>query len=183
MRARANGQSCGRIALYQRRRRYDHAIHGRGLQGVQVRYQVLGPVQAWRDDGSLLDLGLSQRRVIFAVLLLRANRSLSREQLIDAVWGGDGPKYATNLLQKHISEEEVAAARSARASGELRAAAETLHRALQRWHGMAFGGLASPLLDAQRTIRQRQDRCRAPHPNLRQARRALRHRTIPPVSR
>lgn len=67
-----------------------------------MRYEVLGPVRAWR-DGAVLNLGPSQRRVILAVLLLHANRPMSREQLIDAVWGEAVPKYAANLLQKNIS--------------------------------------------------------------------------------
>lgn len=79
----------------------DSALESWGGSG-QVRYEVLGPVRAWR-AGTLLDLGPSQRRVILSVLLLHANRPISRDQLIDAVWGEELPKYATNLAQKHIS--------------------------------------------------------------------------------
>ncbi len=47
-----------------------------------MRYEVLGPVRASRDDGTLLNLGSCQRRAVFAVLLLHANQPLSREQFI-----------------------------------------------------------------------------------------------------
>jgi DNA-binding SARP family transcriptional activator/Tfp pilus assembly protein PilF len=67
-----------------------------------VRFEVLGPLRAWRGD-SALSLGPVQRRVVLAVLLLHANRPLGREQIIDAVWGPAAPAYAVNLLQKHVS--------------------------------------------------------------------------------
>ncbi|MEU4215446.1 BTAD domain-containing putative transcriptional regulator [Actinoplanes sp. NPDC026623] len=44
-----------------------------------------------------------QQRVVLGVLALHADRPMSREQLIDAVWGETAPAYALNLLQKHIS--------------------------------------------------------------------------------
>ena len=37
------------------------------------------------------------------LLLLHANRPISRQQLIEAIWGWDAPTYAVNLLQKHVS--------------------------------------------------------------------------------
>jgi DNA-binding SARP family transcriptional activator len=56
----------------------------------------------WRGE-TKLSLGAAQQRVVLAVLLLNANRPLSRDQLIDAVWGSEAPTYAVNLLQKHVS--------------------------------------------------------------------------------
>jgi DNA-binding SARP family transcriptional activator len=154
-----------------------------------MRYEVLGPVSAWC-EGTQLNLGPSQRRVILSVLLLHANRPLGREQFIGAVWGEGAPTYAANLLQKHISalrralepdrpgrapsevltwtdsgyllpvpvgdldlqdyESRVARARAALGGGDVQKAAKDLHQALDLWRGEAFGGLSSPLLDAQR---------------------------------
>src|SRR5215211_2598112 len=67
-----------------------------------VRFEVLGPLQAWHGDARL-DLGPVQQRVVLAVLALHANRPVGREQLIDAIWGPAAPTYAVNLLQKHVS--------------------------------------------------------------------------------
>ena len=154
-----------------------------------MRLEVLGRLQAWRDD-TLLSLGPVQQRVVLAVLAVHANRPVGREQLIDAVWGAAAPAYAVNLLQKHVSglrrvlepvrsarapsqlltwtdsgyllslppgsvdlevfDQEVAAARAARAVGDLPAAARALHAALRLWRGPAFDGLFSPFLDAER---------------------------------
>ncbi|MEV0619071.1 BTAD domain-containing putative transcriptional regulator [Nonomuraea sp. NPDC050404] len=74
-----------------------------GDQGPQtVRFTVLGALRAWLGDDELV-LGSLQQRTLLAVLLLRANRPMSREQLIDAVWGPSPPAYAVNLVQKHVS--------------------------------------------------------------------------------
>ncbi|MGR6918068.1 AfsR/SARP family transcriptional regulator [[Actinomadura] parvosata] len=70
--------------------------------GEDVRFEVLGPLRAWRAR-STLTLGSGRQRVALAVLLLHANRPVSRDRLIDELWGGRVPAYAVNLLQKHMS--------------------------------------------------------------------------------
>jgi DNA-binding SARP family transcriptional activator/tetratricopeptide (TPR) repeat protein len=67
-----------------------------------LRLQVLGPLRA-RRDGSTVALGPVQRRVVLAVLALRADRPIGRDQLIDAVWGTAPPGRAVNLVQRHVS--------------------------------------------------------------------------------
>ncbi|MGW3349696.1 BTAD domain-containing putative transcriptional regulator [Nonomuraea rubra] len=59
-------------------------------------------MRAWRARTSLA-LGSGRRRTLLAVLLLHANRPVSRDRLIDELWGGNVPAYAVNLLQKHMS--------------------------------------------------------------------------------
>ncbi|AQZ61661.1 hypothetical protein BKM31_09430 [[Actinomadura] parvosata subsp. kistnae] len=63
---------------------------------------MLGPLRAWRARDTLT-LGSGRQRVALAVLLLHANRPVSRDRLIDELWGGRVPAYAVNLLQKHMS--------------------------------------------------------------------------------
>ncbi|MES5820388.1 BTAD domain-containing putative transcriptional regulator [Streptomyces sp. RG80] len=67
-----------------------------------LRFQLLGPLRAWR-GATELDLGQMQRRVVLAVLLLHADAPMSRDQLVDAVWGPAVPTRAANLLQRHAS--------------------------------------------------------------------------------
>ncbi len=67
-----------------------------------LRFEVLGPLRAWRGE-TLLDLGPAQQRAVLAVMLLHANKPLGREQLIDALWGQAAPTYAVNLVQRHAS--------------------------------------------------------------------------------
>ena len=67
-----------------------------------VRLEVLGPLRGWRGE-TPLQLGSVQQQVVLAVLLLNANRPVSRHDLIEAVWGVNAPAYAVNLVQKHVS--------------------------------------------------------------------------------
>jgi len=66
------------------------------------RFEMLGPVRAWRGDAEL-NLDPLHRRAVLAVLMPQANKPLGRDQLITALWGSAPPAYAVNLLQKHIS--------------------------------------------------------------------------------
>jgi DNA-binding SARP family transcriptional activator len=75
---------------------------GDGMSDPAVRFQVLSPLPAWRGDAGL-DLGPVQQRVVLAVLLLQQNRPISRQQMINAVWGDAEPRSAANLLQRHAS--------------------------------------------------------------------------------
>jgi DNA-binding SARP family transcriptional activator/tetratricopeptide (TPR) repeat protein len=67
-----------------------------------LRFEVLGPLRAWRGDVSI-DLGPVQQRVVLAVLLLQQNRPIGREQFVHLVWGDAEPRHVTNLLQRNIS--------------------------------------------------------------------------------
>ncbi len=67
-----------------------------------TRFEVLGPLRAWR-DGSALNLGPVQQRVVLAVLLMHANRPVGKQHLISTVWGDGVPTYAVNLVQRHVS--------------------------------------------------------------------------------
>ena len=67
-----------------------------------LRFEVLGPLRAWRGDISI-DLGPVQQRVVLAVLLLQQNRPIGREQFVNAVWGDEEPRHVANLLQRNIS--------------------------------------------------------------------------------
>lgn len=70
--------------------------------GGSVRFELLGPLRAWREDDSL-NLGPTQQRVVLAVLLLQQNRVIGRQQLVNAVWGEAEPRYAANLVHRHVS--------------------------------------------------------------------------------
>ena len=50
--------------------------------------RILGPVEAWAQQRRL-DLGGRRQLTLFAFLVLHANRAVSRDALIDAVWGSE----------------------------------------------------------------------------------------------
>ena len=54
-------------------------------------------------DGRLLPLGPPKQRALLALLLLRANRVVSRDELLDALWGERSPETAISALQGYIA--------------------------------------------------------------------------------
>ncbi|MDQ1740347.1 MAG: hypothetical protein QOE53_1999, partial [Pseudonocardiales bacterium] len=89
------------------------------VRSAGIKFEVLGPLRAWR-DGAALTLGPVQQRVVLAVLLLHTNRPIGRQQIIDAVWGAAHPTHAVNLLQRHVSalRRVLEPQRSARAASD-----------------------------------------------------------------
>ena len=67
-----------------------------------MEFRVLGPVEA-REDGQELPLGGPKQRVLLALLLLRANETVSRDQLIDGLWGEHPPRSAAHTLDSQVS--------------------------------------------------------------------------------
>ena len=64
-------------------------------------FRVLGPVEAWTDERRLV-LGGPQQVKLLAFLLLNANRALSADAVIDAVWGA-GRQGAAKRMQMGVS--------------------------------------------------------------------------------
>jgi DNA-binding SARP family transcriptional activator len=68
----------------------------------ELRFEVLGPVRAWLDDIEL-ELGTPQQRAILGILLLRAGKPVSPDQLISAVWGPAAPPAAVSVVRSYVS--------------------------------------------------------------------------------
>jgi DNA-binding SARP family transcriptional activator len=68
-----------------------------------VRYRLLGAVSATDDEGNPIDLGPTKQRGLFAVLLLRANKTVTARELIDQVWGTDAPASAPKMVHMFVS--------------------------------------------------------------------------------
>lgn len=66
-----------------------------------MRFGVLGPLAAWRDDEEL-DLGTPKARVLVAALLSRVGHPVSEDQLTAALWGDHPPKSATKNMQTYV---------------------------------------------------------------------------------
>ena len=67
-----------------------------------MQFRILGPLEVER-TGRPLTLGGAKQRAVLAVLLLRANRVVSRDRLVDAVWGERAPETAYSALQGYVS--------------------------------------------------------------------------------
>ena len=62
-------------------------------EAVVLRVGVLGPVAAW-DGDKQLQVGQPRQQAVLAILAMRANRVISRSELVDAVWGHEAPPSA-----------------------------------------------------------------------------------------
>ena len=68
-----------------------------------MEFRVLGPLEV-RRDGHPVTLGGTKQRTLLAILLLDANRVVSSDRLIDALWGGEAPGTAAKALHVHVSQ-------------------------------------------------------------------------------
>jgi len=83
------------------------ATEGQPTEGPALRVALLGPVRAWRGDVEL-ELGAPQRRAVLGLLAVRANQVVSRDELIDGIWGEDLPSSSVNALHVHVARLRAA---------------------------------------------------------------------------
>jgi YVTN family beta-propeller protein len=67
-----------------------------------MQFRLLGPVEV-EDDGRPLVLGSAKQRALLAILLLHANEVVSRDRLIDDLWGEQPPASAPHSLEVYVS--------------------------------------------------------------------------------
>src|SRR6266516_667105 len=67
-----------------------------------MRFRLLGPLEL-DDGGRTIDISRPKQRALLAVLLLNANRVVSTDSLIDALWEEHIPDTAAKALQVHVS--------------------------------------------------------------------------------
>ncbi|WP_035846928.1 AfsR/SARP family transcriptional regulator [Kitasatospora azatica] len=85
-----------------------------------LRFQVLGPVQAWRDEQPLA-LGSPQQQAILTALLLHRGRPVTTQELVDGLWGDRPPPQAVAALRTYVSRlrSVIEPGREVRAPAEL----------------------------------------------------------------
>ena len=69
---------------------------------VPLRVGVLGPVTVWR-DGREQAAGQPRQLAVLGVLATRANRVVSRGELVDAVWGDEPPASAEGGIYTYVA--------------------------------------------------------------------------------
>jgi DNA-binding SARP family transcriptional activator len=67
-----------------------------------ARFRLLGPLEVVDDNGVPLALGGQKHRAVLALLVLRANRVVPTDFLIEALWGESPPRTAPTSLQNSI---------------------------------------------------------------------------------
>ncbi|NUS12101.1 MAG: AfsR family transcriptional regulator [Streptomyces sp.] len=148
--------------------------------GGGLRFAVLGPVRAWRDDEQI-STGPPQQRALLAVLLLRGGRTATAAELLDALWGDTPPNTALAALRSYAfrlrkalgsqtlvtdsggyairipvealdatTVEQLAAEAEKIRQSDPGQARELLVTALDMWHGEPLAGLPGPYAETQR---------------------------------
>jgi DNA-binding SARP family transcriptional activator/Tol biopolymer transport system component/tRNA A-37 threonylcarbamoyl transferase component Bud32 len=74
-----------------------HAV----VRFAAMEFLILGPLEV-ADDGRKLALGGPKQRAVLAYLILRANRVVQADLLIDGLWGEEPPESARNTLQTYV---------------------------------------------------------------------------------
>lgn len=67
----------------------------------RLRFAVLGPLRAWRGDVQL-ELGPVRQQALLTALLLRPGTTVSRQQLLDGVWGPEPPGTGAKVIPVYV---------------------------------------------------------------------------------
>ena len=70
-----------------------------------MEFRLLGPVEALR-DGSVVPIGGAKPRALLALLLLRANEVVPRDELVEALWPERPPGASAHSLDVQVSRLE-----------------------------------------------------------------------------
>ncbi len=85
-----------------------------------LRVGVLGPVTVWNGNEELR-VGQPRQQAVLGILAMRANRVISRGELVDAVWGQDPPASAEGGIYTYVAglRRIIEPTRSARGPGRV----------------------------------------------------------------
>lgn len=120
-----------------------------------MKFEILGPVRA-RRDGMVVELGPAKQVAIIVTLLMNADRSVSREELIRAVWAPDDvPPSVDNVIATYIARLRriLEPARRRRAPGALIQSTPAGYR-MPAQHGRLDVQLFHDLVDEAREARR-----------------------------
>ncbi|MEU1802367.1 BTAD domain-containing putative transcriptional regulator [Streptomyces sp. NPDC019937] len=66
-----------------------------------MRFEILGPMRAWRSTAEL-DLGVPQQRALLGLLLIRAGEHLRLSEIVDVLWAERPPATAVNVVHRYV---------------------------------------------------------------------------------
>ena len=110
-----------------------------------MEFLLLGPI-AVRDAGQAIPLGGPKQRSVLAILLLNANEPVSRDRLIDLVWGESPPETVQRTLDSYVSRlrSVVGAERVERGAGGYVFKVDAGERDLDRFEDRLAEARATP---------------------------------------
>ncbi|MEU4690977.1 winged helix-turn-helix domain-containing protein [Actinoplanes sp. NPDC023714] len=72
-----------------------------GPSAVTLRFEILGPVRAFR-GAEQVDIGPVRQRAVLALLLLNAGTPVPLEEIVTALWNGDPPENGVDIVQRYV---------------------------------------------------------------------------------
>ncbi|MEV4047990.1 BTAD domain-containing putative transcriptional regulator [Streptomyces sp. NPDC049744] len=106
----------------------------------------------WGDDPPATAVAVLRTYVSRLRKVLEAEqRAAEPPQVIVSVADGYRAHVSDALLDLGVFEQQVSTAKNLRAAGDMPAAAEVLHAALDLWEGAALAGLPGPLAETERS--------------------------------
>jgi ATP-dependent Clp protease ATP-binding subunit ClpA/DNA-binding winged helix-turn-helix (wHTH) protein len=69
---------------------------------MPIEFRILGPLEV-RADGRLLSLGSPKQRALLGLLLVHANETVSRDRLIEELWGEAPPATVESAVHVYLS--------------------------------------------------------------------------------
>jgi DNA-binding SARP family transcriptional activator len=82
-------------------RAYDSVV-GLPVVGGRIEFRILGQLEVAR-DGKVIALGGAKQQAVIALLALHSPNPISRDRLIEELWGERPPPSALHAVQVHIS--------------------------------------------------------------------------------
>src|SRR3954470_23239137 len=70
--------------------------------GPRLRVDLLGPVRAAVDQRGI-EVGPPHQQALLTVLTIRANQVVTRDELVDAIWGSQPPATAANAVHTYVA--------------------------------------------------------------------------------
>ncbi len=77
-------------------------------------FRLLGPIEVVGDGDVELRIGTGRQRALLGLLVLHANEAVSRERLVDELWGSPPPPTAHKMLHNQVSSLRQALGRNGR---------------------------------------------------------------------
>jgi DNA-binding SARP family transcriptional activator/streptogramin lyase len=91
----------GRRLIADRPHRPGGMMKSATVPDLQLQVLLLGPIEV-AVGGRQVDLGGPTQRAVLACLVLRANRDVTFDELVDVLWGEDPPRTARRTLQTYV---------------------------------------------------------------------------------
>ena len=92
-----------RATLPARRKNRVNGCYFRAMEHEPLAFRILGPLEVVAGNAPVA-LGGTKARALLALLLLHANQTISRERLIDELWGERPPRAVEAELRVYVAK-------------------------------------------------------------------------------